>query len=50
MKYDRTYSVSGMFESNNVMSFNEIRRKGVYNFKQHVTKSNTIVVKHVYNN
>ena len=47
MKYDRTCSVSGMFESNNVISFNEIWRKGVYNCKQRVTKSNNIVVKHV---
>ena len=49
MKYDRTCSASGMFVANNVMSFNEIWRKGVYNFKQRVTKSNNIIVNHVYN-
>ena len=48
MKYDRTFSASGMFVSNNVISFNEIWRKSVYNFKR-VTKSNNIAVKHVYN-
>ena len=48
MKYDRTCSASGMFVANNVMSFNEIRRKRLYNFKR-VTKSNNIIVNHVYN-
>ena len=47
MKYDRTCSASGMFVANNVMSFNEIWRKGLYNFKQLVTKSNNIIVNHV---
>ena len=36
-----------MFVSNHVMSFNEIWRKRLYNFKR-VTKSNNIVVNHVY--
>ena len=49
MKYDRTCSASGMFVANNVMSFNEILRKSLYNFKQRVTKSNNIIVNHVYN-
>ena len=49
MKYDRTCSASGMFVANNVMSFNEIWRKSLYNFKQRVTKSNNIIVNHVYN-
>ena len=34
MKYDITCSASGMFVVNNVMSFNEIWRKSLYNFKQ----------------
>ena len=46
MKYDRNCSASGMFVSNNVMSFNEIWQKSLSNFKR-VTKSNNIVVKHV---
>ena len=37
---DRTCSASGMFVANNVMSFNEIWRKSLYNFKQRVTKNN----------
>ena len=37
-----------MFVANNVMSFNEIWRKSVYNCKQRVTKSNNIIVNHVY--
>ena len=45
--YDITCSASGMFVANNVMSFNEIWRKRLYNFKQRVTKSNNIVVNHV---
>ena len=49
MKYDRTCSASGMFVANNVMSFIEIWRKSLYNFKQRVTKSNNIIVNHVYN-
>ena len=49
MKYDRTCSASGMFVANNVMSFNEIWQKSLYNFKQRVTKSNNIIVNHVYN-
>ena len=49
MKYDRTCSASGMFVANNVMSLNEIWRKTLYNFKQRVTKSNNIIVNHVYN-
>ena len=49
MKYDRTCSASGMFVANNVMSFNEIWRKILFNFKQRVTKSNNIIVNHVYN-
>ena len=47
IKYDRTCSASGMFVANNVMSFNEIWRKSLYNFKQRVTKSNNIIVNHV---
>ena len=43
MKYDRTCSASGMFVANNVMSFNEIWRKSLYNFKQRVTKSNNVL-------
>ena len=35
--------------NNNVVSFNEIWRKSLYDFKQRVTKSNNIVVRHVYN-
>ena len=49
MKYDRTCSASGMFVANGVMSFNELWRKSVYNFKQRVTKSNNFIVNHVYN-
>ena len=48
VKYDITCSTSGMFVSNNVMSVNEIWRKCLYNFKQRVTKSNNIIVNHVY--
>ena len=48
MKYDRICSASGMFVANNVMSFNEIWRKSLHNFKQSVTKSNNIIVNHVY--
>ena len=47
MKYHRTCSASGMFVANNVMSFNEIWRKSLYNFKKRVTKSSNIVVNHV---
>ena len=47
MQYDRICSASGVFVSNNVMSFNAVWRKGLYKFKQHVTKSSNIVVKHV---
>ena len=32
VKYDRTCSASGMFVANNVISFNEIWRKRLYNF------------------
>ena len=32
-----------------VMSFNELWRKSLYNFKQRVTKSNNFIVNHVYN-
>ena len=49
MKYDRTCSASGMFVANGVMSFNELWRKSLYNFKQRVTKSNNFIVNHVYN-
>ena len=49
MKYDRTCSSSGMFVANGVMSFNELWRKSLYNFKQRVTKSNNFIVNHVYN-
>ena len=48
MKYDRTCSASGMFVANDVMSFNEIWRKSLYNFRQHVTKSNNSIVNHVF--
>ena len=48
MKYDRTCSASGMFVAKNVMSFNEIWRKSLYNFKQCATKSKNIIVNHVY--
>ena len=44
MKYDRTCSASGMFVANNVMSFNEIWRKSVYNFKQRVTKLTILLI------
>ena len=46
MKDDRICSASGMFVANNVVSFNEIWRKGLYNFR--FTKSNNIIVNHVY--
>ena len=36
-----------MFVVNNVMSFNEVWRKSLYNFKQRVTKSNNVIVNHV---
>ena len=49
MKYDRTCSASGMFVANNVMSFNAIWQKSLYNFKQRVTKSNNMIVNHVDN-
>ena len=39
----------GMFVANGVMSFNELWRKSLYNFKQRVTKSNNFIVNHVYN-
>ena len=42
LKYDRTCSASGMFVANDVMSFNEIWRKSLYNFRQRVTQSNNI--------
>ena len=48
-KYDRTCSANGMFVANGVMSFNELWRKSLYNFKQRVTKSNNFIVNHVYN-
>ena len=48
MKYDIICSTSGMFVANDVMSFNEIWRNTLYNFKQRVTKSNNIIVNHVY--
>ena len=42
-----------VFVASNVMSFNKIWRKSLYNFKQRVsdgvTKSNNIIVNHVYN-
>ena len=47
MKYDRTCSASGMFVSNNVITFNEIWQENVYNFKR-VKKSKNIVVNHVH--
>ena len=43
MKYDRTCSASGMFVANNVMSFNEIWRKSLYNFKR-VTKVTVLLL------
>ena len=49
MKYDRTCSANGMFVTNDVMSFNEIWRKSLYNFRQRVTQSNNIIVNHVSN-
>ena len=36
-----------MFVANYVMSFNELWRKSMYNFKQRVTQSNNIIVNHV---
>ena len=48
MKYDRTCSASGMFVANDVRNFNEIWRKSLYNFRQRVTQSNNIIVKHVF--
>ena len=48
MKYDRTCSASGMLVANDVMSFYEIWRKSLYNFRQRVTQSNNIIVKHVF--
>ena len=38
-----------MCVSNNVVSFNEILRKNIYNYKQRTTKSNNIVVNHEHN-
>ena len=49
IKYDITCSTSCMFVRNNVMRFNEIRRVNKSYFKQRVTKSNNLVVNHVYN-
>ena len=43
MKYDRTCSASGMFVANDMMSFNELWRKSLYNFRQRVTQSNNII-------
>ena len=39
-----------MFVANDVMSFKEIWRKSLYNFRQRVTQSNNIrpIVKHVF--
>ena len=48
MKYHSTCSASGMFVANDMMSFNEIWRKSLYNFKQRVSKSNNIIVSHVF--
>ena len=48
MKYDRTFSASGMFVANDVMSFNEIWRESLYNCRQRVTQSDNIIVKHVF--
>ena len=48
MKCDRTCSASGVFVANNVMSFNEIWRKSLYNFKQCVKKV-TILLLTTYN-
>ena len=48
MKYDRTCSASGMFVANDVMSFYEIWRKSLYNFRQRVTQSNDNIVKNVF--
>ena len=42
MKYDLVASASGKFVANDVMSFNEIWRKSLYNFRQSVTQSNNI--------
>ena len=36
-----------MFVANDVMSVNELWRKSLYNFRQRVTPSNNIIVKHV---
>ena len=38
--------VSGMFVANDVMSFNGIWQKSLYNFK--LTKSNNVIVNHVF--
>ena len=43
MKDDGTCSASGMFVANDVMSFYEIWRKSLYNFRQRVTQSNNII-------
>ena len=45
MKYSRTCGASGMFASNNVMSFNEIWRKRLYNVKQRVTKVTILLLR-----
>ena len=48
MKYDRTCSASGMFVSNNVMSFIEIWRENMNNnFLKQRVKSNNSIVTHV---
>ena len=50
MECHRTFSASGMFVSNDVMRF-KLKYGGnlMYNFKQRFTKSNYLVVNHVYN-
>ena len=40
----RTCSASGMFVANNVMSFNEIWRKSLYNFKQFLQKVTILLI------
>ena len=48
MKYDRICSASGMCVADGARSFNETWPKRLYTFRQRVTKSNNIIVNHVF--
>ncbi len=49
MKYPRHCTASGMFVFNDVPSFNELWRKGIYGFRQRVDNSLNKVVSSVVN-